>query len=66
MPTNFEVIKSFNCKKLAKFIARMDMFCNMCAYNLKDCNNKCIDGHQAWLEQKYVKEQKEKLPRKRG
>ncbi len=66
MATNYEVIKGFDCRKLAEFITKMDMFCNMCAYNLRGCKNNCVDGHQAWLEQKYVKKEKEQLPRKRG
>lgn len=66
MATNYEIIKKFNSKELAEFITKLDVFCNMCVYNLKHCNNECIDGHQAWLKQKYVKEQKEPLPRKRG
>lgn len=66
MATNYDVIKKFNSRELAKFITKLDVFCNMCAYDLRDCKSKCVDGHQAWLEQKYVKEQKEQLPRKRG
>lgn len=59
MDTNYEVIKKFDSRELAEFISNLDVFCNMCAYKLSICKNNCVDGHQAWLEQKYVKEEKE-------
>lgn len=68
MNTNYEVIKSFNCRKLAEFITEFDMLCSMCAYDLAHCKNDCITGHEIWLSQKYEvkKDDKEKLPRGRG
>ncbi|MGM9535944.1 MAG: hypothetical protein ACI3VR_11850 [Intestinibacter sp.] len=66
MNTNYEVIKGFNCRRLAEFITEFDMFCSMCAYDLGDCKSKCVDGHEAWLKQNPTEKQKEKLPRMRG
>ncbi|MGM9536548.1 MAG: hypothetical protein ACI3VR_14885 [Intestinibacter sp.] len=66
MATNYEVIKSFDCKKFAEFISKLDMFCHMCAYDLSDCKSKCVAGHEVWLKQNHTEKQKEKLPRNRG
>lgn len=65
MITSYERIKSLDCREFAKFLSSLDLFCEMCAYDLKDCKSKCVAGHEIWLEQKYTEKQKEKLPRNR-
>lgn len=55
MITNIEKIRNLDTKELATLLSRLDMFCELCAYNLRTCKNKCEKGHEIWLEQKYTK-----------
>lgn len=61
MITNIERIKNFDTKELAQLLTKLDMFCELCAYDLRICKRKCEEGHEIWLEQKYTENQKEKL-----
>lgn len=65
MITNIERIKNFDTKELAKWLTKLDMLCELCAYDLHACKGKCEKGHEIWLGQKYTEIQKEKLPRNR-